>query len=138
MLELNLFYFREKIFGYKDLVVKMYYTACSLKLYININYSLKVDSEKFGMDVSIIFFFRMIHLKPRFCCLFWFLCTIYNTNYRSKIKVVSMISHDRHIVSIWKHRIDLLYFLVIYFSVLDTKIKETYWKINTFVTTFSI
>lgn len=47
------FSFREKIFGFKDLVVKMYYTACSLKLYININYSSKVDPEKFGVHVSI-------------------------------------------------------------------------------------
>lgn len=39
----------EKIFGYKDLIVKMYYTASSLKLYINISYSSKIDTEQFNI-----------------------------------------------------------------------------------------
>lgn len=30
----------------------MYYTASSLKLYINITYTSKVDQEKFGVNVS--------------------------------------------------------------------------------------
>lgn len=46
--------FREKIFGYKDLIIKMYYAACSLKLYINISYSSKIDHEKYGLKVIIL------------------------------------------------------------------------------------
>lgn len=49
-------YLREKIFGYKDLIVKMYYTASSLKLYINITYSSKIDTEQFNIIVSIFIF----------------------------------------------------------------------------------
>lgn len=56
----------EKIFGYKDLVVKMYYTACSLKLYININYSSKVDSEKFGMNSDNIMEKLKDYITPNF------------------------------------------------------------------------
>jgi len=56
----------EKIFGYKDLVVKMYYTACSLKLYININFSSKVDTEKFGISSDNIMEKLKDYITPDF------------------------------------------------------------------------
>jgi len=44
----------EKIFGYKDLIIKMYYAACSLKLYVNISFSSKIDPEKYDIKADNI------------------------------------------------------------------------------------
>jgi len=41
----------------------MYYTACSLKLYININFSSKVDTEKFGISVSTQNFLLYLNIR---------------------------------------------------------------------------
>ncbi|XP_050529877.1 histone acetyltransferase type B catalytic subunit [Daktulosphaira vitifoliae] len=57
----------EKIFGYKDLVVKMYYTACSLKLYIGVEYSTKVDPSKFDVNPDDIMEKLKEYISPDFC-----------------------------------------------------------------------
>ncbi|VVC29550.1 Acyl-CoA N-acyltransferase,Histone acetyl transferase HAT1 N-terminal [Cinara cedri] len=56
----------EKIFGYKDLVIKMYYAACSLKLYINISYSSKVNPEQFGVTADNIMDKLKSYISPSF------------------------------------------------------------------------
>ncbi|XP_050439962.1 histone acetyltransferase type B catalytic subunit [Adelges cooleyi] len=56
----------EKIFGYKDLVVKMYYTACTLKLYIGIDYSSKVEPEKFDVHPDDIMEKLKEYVSPEF------------------------------------------------------------------------
>lgn len=53
------FIFSESIFGYKDLKIKIYYTAGKLVTYLGIEYKEKADPKKFdGVEVSsfLIFF----------------------------------------------------------------------------------
>ena len=40
-------FFRESIFGYKDLSVEMYYSAAKLNTYVNMKYSDKISKDKF-------------------------------------------------------------------------------------------
>lgn len=42
----------------------MYYAACSLKLYIRIDYTTKIDSELCGIEVSILtFMIKYLNMK---------------------------------------------------------------------------
>lgn len=48
-------FFSETIFGYRDLHVKLYYTAGKLTTYMNVDYKEKADPEKFeGVEVFAI------------------------------------------------------------------------------------
>lgn len=38
--------FRESIFGYRDLKVRLYYAECSLAIYLNMSYAEKIDVKK--------------------------------------------------------------------------------------------
>lgn len=53
-----LFSFSENIFGYKDLKIKLYYSAAWLSTYIGVEYSDKIDPDDFG-GVEVIKYFYL-------------------------------------------------------------------------------
>lgn len=42
----------EKIFGYKDLKIELFYTAGWLRTYVNVTYKEKIDPSVLGLPVT--------------------------------------------------------------------------------------
>ncbi|XP_014663140.1 PREDICTED: histone acetyltransferase type B catalytic subunit-like [Priapulus caudatus] len=57
----------ERIFGYKDLKIELYYSACKLITYLHMTYSEKVDAKQLGVEADNVLKAIAHHLPPGFC-----------------------------------------------------------------------
>lgn len=74
-----LYTFSETIFGYRDLRVKLYYTAARLTTYMDIDYKDKADPNKFeGVEVCLLqlFYDYCLGVLEPLCCFTFILMSL--------------------------------------------------------------